>query len=304
MQISTEDQVRTRLTGPRVARTSMPSAAALRRLSTLLVLIALIIYLNGCGGGGENSSGPPSQSPNNPQLAADLAIAEKVYAGTPRTPAGFYADPAPQGVTGVVATTHLKNSDLTGATAGTPTFELCSDDMAQVTGWSEGRSTFMGSYADLVDVNGNSRYWELTRVPRADVSARLRHRVFKCGYVSRSSVDLAADNGPAGTLNQRPLDTVILKDLTEYLWHFTIYNNADHVVLESAASAAVAGSLAHTIRMARLTRAALAGDCDRIDVLRWTHTANTVDGALGRQLEIAQTIRARRVNGVVEICLP
>ncbi len=269
----------------------------LRRLPTLLLRVAVIVSLNGCGGG---DSAPAA--PNTTQQAADLATAQKVYTGTPRTPAGFYADPAPVGVTGTVATTHLKNSDLAGASAGTAAFELCNDDMAQATAWSEGRSTFMGSYADLVDVTGNTRYWELTRVPRADVSARLRHRVFKCSYVNRSGLDPAIDNGPAGTLNLRPLDATSLKDLSEYLWHFTVFDNADHVVLDSAAGAASSGALAHVITMARLTRAAVSGDCDRVDVLRWTHSANTSTGALSRQLETLQTLRARRVNGLVELC--
>lgn len=275
----------------------------LRRLTTLLLLVAVIVYMNGCGGGdsaGKTASSAPS-APDT-QQAADLATAQKVYAGTPRTPAGFYADPAPAGVTGTVATTHLKNSDLAGAPAGAPAFELCNDDMAQATAWSEGKSTFMGSYADLVDVTGNARYWELTRVPRADVSARLRHRVFKCSYVNRSGLDPATDSGPAGTLNQRPLDAASLRDLTEYLWHFTAFNNADHVVLDSTAGTAPSGSLAHVITMARLTRAAVSGDCDRIDMLRWTHSANTSTGDLSRQLEILRTIRARRSNGLVELC--
>ena len=269
----------------------------LRRLTTLSLLVAVIVYMNGCGGGG---SAPAA--PNKTQQAADLATAQKVYAGTPRTPAGFYADPAPVGVTGTVATTHLKNSDLAGAPVGAAAFELCNDDMAQATAWSEGKSTFMGSYADLVDVTGNARYWELTRVPRADVSARLRHRVFKCSYVNRSGLDPATDNGPAGTLNLRPLDAASLKDLTEYLWYFTAFDNADHVVLDSAAGTAPSGSLAHVITMARLTRAAVIGDCDRIDVLRWTHSANTSTGSLSRQLDTLQTIRARRSNGLVELC--
>jgi FlaG/FlaF family flagellin (archaellin) len=269
----------------------------LRRLTTLLLLVAVIVYLNGCGGGDSVPS-----SPNNTQQAADLATAQKVYTGTPRTPAGFYADPAPVGVTGTVATTHLKNSDLASAAVGAAAFELCNDDMAQTTAWSEGKSTFMGSYADLVDVTGNARYWELTRVPRADVSARLRHRVFKCSYVNRSGLDPATDSGPAGTLNQRPLDGASLKDLTEYLWHFTAFDNADHVVLDSAAGTAPSGFLAHVITMARLTRATIASDCDRIDVLRWTHSANTATGALSRQLDTLRTLAARRVNGLVELC--
>jgi len=275
----------------------------LRRLTTLLLLVAVIVYMNGCGGGdsaGKTASSAPS-APNT-QQAADLATAQQAYAGTPRTPAGFYADSAPIGVTGTVATMHLKNSDLAGAPVGAAAFELCNDDMAQATAWSEGKSTFMGSYADLVDVTGNARYWELTRVPRADVSARLRHRVFKCSYVNRSGLDPATDSGPAGTLNLRPLDAASLRDLTEYLWQFAAFNNADHVVLDSAAGSAPSGSLAHVITMARLTRAAISGDCDRIDVLRWTHTADTVTGALSRQLDTLQTIRARRVAGTAELC--
>ena len=90
----------------------------LRRLTTLLLLVAVIVYLNGCGGGG---SAPAA--PNKTQQAADLATAQKVYAGTPRTPAGFYADPAPVGVTGTVATLHLKNSDLAGAPVNAAAFE-------------------------------------------------------------------------------------------------------------------------------------------------------------------------------------
>ena len=276
----------------------------LRRLTTLLLVAAMITGMNGCGGGdaaGSTGSSAPS-APNTTQQAADLATAQKIYAGTPRTPAGFYADPAPVGVTGTVATTHLKNSDLAGAPPGAAAFELCNDDLAQATAWSEGKSTFMGSYADLVDVTGNARYWELTRVPRADLSARLRHRVFKCSYVNRTGLDPAADSGPAGTLNQRPLDAASLRDLAEYLWHFTVFNNADHVVLDSAAGMAPSGSLAHAITMARLTRAAVSSDCDRIAVLRWTYSADTVSGALSRQLDTLQTIRARRVTGLVELC--
>jgi hypothetical protein len=269
----------------------------LRRLTTRLLLVAVIVCVNGCGGG--ESAAP---APNTTQKAADLATAQKVYAGTPRTPAGFYADPAPIGVTGTVATTHLKNSDLAGAPSGAAAFELCNDDMAQATAWSEGKSTFMGSYADLVDVTGNARYWELTRVPRADVSARLRHRVFRCSYVNRSELDPATDSGPAGTLNLRPLDAASLKDLTEYLWHFAVFNNADHVVLDSAAGAAPNGFLAHVITMAHLTRATVSGDCDRIDILRWTHSANTTTGSLSRQLDTLQTMRTRRSNGLVELC--
>lgn len=270
----------------------------------MLLLMALIIYLNGCGGGGGSSAATPTaQAPNNPQNATDLATAQKAYDGVPRTPAGFYAETAPT-VTGTVATVHLKNTDLPGAPMGSAAFELCSDNLSDATAWSEGKSQFMGSYADLVDVGSETRFWELTRVPRADVNSRLRHRIFKCGYVDRGNSDPAADSGPAGILNSRPVDAAQMKTLSEYLWHYTTYNNADHVVLQSQAGNAPSDTLSHEISMARLTRAPNAGECDRIDVLRWTHSVNTTTGAVARQLQTLQTIRARRANGAVELCPP
>ncbi len=288
--------------GHRHAQTAI-HAPAIRRMTTLLLLIAIIIYLNGCGSGGNSSAVNSAPSnPNAAQSAVDLVTAQKAFDGTPRTPVGFYVDSLPSGVTGVVATTHLKNSDLAGAPVGAIAFELCSDNLSQITAWSEDQSIFMGSYADLVDISGQSRYWELTRVPRTDVSARLRHRVFKCSYLNRANVDPATDNGIAGMLLQQPLDAATLRDLAEYLWHFTSFDNADHVVLESVPGGAAAGSLAHAIRMAKITRSTVPGECDRIDVLRWTHTANTASGAISRQLETLQTLRARRNNGVVELC--
>ena len=188
-----------------------------------------------------------------------------------------------------------------GRSRGAVRYELCATDMAQATAWSEQKSTWMNSYADLVDVTADTRLWELTRVPRADVNSRLRHRVFKCSYLNRDNSDLANDSGAAGMV-ATALSAAALKTLSEYLWQFTAFNNADHVVLTSAAATAAAGQQAHAITLARLSRASVPGDCDRIDVRRWTHTLTDATGALGRSLETTQTIRARLTNGSVSLC--
>jgi hypothetical protein len=60
--------------------------------------------------------------------------------------------------------------------------------------------------------------------------------------------------------------------------------------------------LAHAITMLRLARATTAGECDRIEQLRWTHTADAATGALTRTLDVVRSFRARRVNSIVEIC--
>ncbi|MCS6948305.1 MAG: hypothetical protein NZM12_11870, partial [Steroidobacteraceae bacterium] len=247
-------------------------ARRLRAIAAALMLAALIIVANGCGSGsadGPNSGSIASASGNG----QDRAIAERLYTGTPRTPEGFYSEHRPAGVSGTIATWHLKSTDLGPQPATAPSYELCSDDLAQATAWSEHRATFQGGYADLVEIAGNLRFWELIRVPRADVNSRLRHRVFKCSYVDRATTDLAAPNGAAGTLHWRPLDAAVLRELVEYLWHFTAFNNADHIVLSSTPGPSDAATLQHAIEMARLTRAPHAGGCDRVDLLRWTHSA-------------------------------
>ncbi|MEZ5459431.1 MAG: hypothetical protein R3E65_09015 [Steroidobacteraceae bacterium] len=271
-----------------------------RRGEWLLYAVALAAgwLLSACGGASTEDAAAAPAVANSP----DVAIAQQVYAGTPRTPADFYTEPMPVGVTGPVATVHLKNSDVTPAANG-PRFELCTDDTGQAISWSEMRPSFNGSYADIVDMSSNDQRIEIIRVPRSDSTARLQHRVFRCSYLDRSTTDLDAPSGQAGTVNSLPLDTAALKRISEYLWRFTIHNNADHVVLASEARAAPAGRIAHAIEMARLTRAATAGACDTIDILRWTHTADTATGALQRELSDIRSFQARRDNlGTVTLC--
>ena len=266
------------------------------------VLVSAMLLLNACGGGGEPTT-PVSGGVDAATQEYQRGLAQKAYDGVPRTPADFYSDPPLPGAAGTVATTHLKNSDVSAPSGGT-SFELCSDDMAQAIAWSELRATFQAAYSDMVDITGNARAFEVVRVPRVDSTMRLRHRVFKCSYLDRSGSDLPAMTGAAGAVNMRPIAAQMLKDLSEYLWQFTSYNNASTVVLSSAATTGVAsGQIGHTIEMVQLTRAATSADCDRLDVLRWTHTAATDTGALQRRLETAATFRARRDNGVVQLCL-
>lgn len=282
--------------------------AALRssaRLWVLAVLLLAYVVLASCGGGAASNavgtSGSNPQAPSPPTLSSvQQNAAEKVYVGLPRTPAGFLDDPPPVGVTGSVATTHLKNIDMAPGSA--TRFEVCSDDAAQALAWSESRTASLNTYADLVETNSSARSFELVRVPRTDSSARLRHRVFRCAYVDRGNTDLGSDSGPAGTVNQRPFDAAALKDLAEYLWEFTSFNNADYVVLQSAAAAAGANEIAHAIDMARLSRGATVTDCDRIDLLRWTHTLNITSGALQRRLDTLSSFGTRRSNGNITGC--
>ncbi len=264
----------------------------------LAVTAAALLTLAGCGGGSSEDAVAAPVVSNAP----DLAIAQQVYVGTPRTPADFYSEAMPVGVTGPVATVHLKNSDVAPAANG-PRYELCTEDSGQAISWSEMRPSFNGSYSDIVDMSSDAQRFEIIRVPRSDSTARLQHRVFRCSYLDRSSTNLDTDSGAAGIVNTRPVDAAGLKRLSEYLWRFTVHNNADHVVLGSAAATAPAGQLAHAIEMARLTRGSSSTECDTITLLRWTHTADVNSGALQRDLRETRSFRARRDNlGTVTLC--
>lgn len=277
-----------------------------------------LISLAACGGGGGSGSSAPAASTSQPAAApatsnnspaaapsstatADLGLADRLYKGDARTPNGFDVEARPSNVFGTLSTRHLKNTDFaTGPQGAGATFEVCTNDMAQALAWSETQSTWNGMYSDLVEVRGDSRMFEIIRVPRFDVTAMLRHRVFRCDYLDRSGSDLRADIGNAGSFNQRPLNESEFERLGEYLWQFTMYNNSDHVVASSS-TATVGGSLVHTIRMGQLVRGA-AGTCDTVQIMDWTHTMNTTSGAISRELTNVRSFRAQSASGSTSIC--
>jgi len=173
------------------------------------VLLALAMLLTACGGGGGGAAAPVSSSSPNVQPAsvtppapapasvntADLDLAARLYKGDERTPAGFAVEARPASVVGTLSTRHLKNTDFaTGPQAMNPVYEVCTNDMAQAIDWSERQANWQGQYSDMVEVNSDNRMWEIVRVPRADATAMIRHRVFRCDYLDRAGSDVRADS--------------------------------------------------------------------------------------------------------------
>jgi len=274
-------------------------------------LLLSVMALTACGGGGGAASSPAnSQPPSLPppvsleapsSSAADLALADRLYKGDARTPAGFDVEARPSNVTGVISTRHLKNTDLAaGPQAMSTTYELCTNDMAQAIDWSERQATWQGQYSDLVEVRSDARLFEVLRVPRADVNAMIRHRVFRCDYLDRAGSDLRSDSGAAGLMNQRPLNAGELEKLAEYLWQFTLFNNSDYAV-QSSASSTNGNSIVHTIHMGQLIRGD-SGGCDTVQLVDWTHILNAADGSLTRSLSNGRSFKVRGAAGSVESC--
>jgi hypothetical protein len=285
-------------------------------LRTTCVLVTAALLLAACGGGGgAGSSAPPSSGNSQPASvstppvantppstsAADLDLAARLYQGDARTPAGFDVESRPSNVAGTVSTRHLKNTDVaTGPQAISPIYEMCTNDMAQAIDWSERQASYQGQYSDLAEVHGDSRMFEIVRVPRADVSAMVRHRVFRCDYLDRTNTDLRTDVGSAGSMNQRPLTADELEKLAEYLWQFTLFNNADYAV-QSSSTTVSGDTIVQTIRMGQLVRGT-SGGCDTVQLVDWTHTMNASNGSLTRALSNVRSFRVQGNGGGVQSC--
>lgn len=228
--------------------------------------------------------------------AADAQIAAVLYAGTPRTPAGFLADPVPPSYA-QVTTYHLKTSQVAAPSA--TTHELCTDDWSTALAWSEEVAAQANPYLDLVGNDWTPSYFEFGRVPRGITDQYVRQRVYRCAYLDRAGVELAAPEGFAGIVNARPLDAAALRELVEYLWRFTSYNNAGHVVLESMAS--LPGP-AHSLRLASLERAAAGVSCDRVTLREWTYEANVSTGVLTFAANVVREFGVRQEAAVLVGC--
>lgn len=254
--------------------------------------LTAVLAVSSCG---SNDIALPSGS-GLPLPPADAQIAATLYAGTPRTPAGFLADPAPPSYE-QVTTYHLKTSQIAAPSA--MTHELCTDDWSAALAWSEEAAAQANPYLDLVSSDSTPRYFEFGRVPRGTTGQYVRQRVYRCAYLDRAGVELAAAEGFAGIVNARPLDAAALRELVEYLWRFTSYNNAGHVVLESAAS--LPGP-AHSLRLASLERAAAGMSCDRVTVREWTYEANATTGSLEFAAHVVREFGVRQEAGVLVGC--
>jgi hypothetical protein len=257
----------------------------------------------GGGGGGESSSVPAAATiaPVRPVEQSDSQIAEKLYGNGPRTPTDFYADSVPAGH-GYVSTVHLKNADVDAAvTTQQPLHEICTDDWNQALAWSESSAQSAPQYADLVDTNDDPRFFEFGRVRQGEPTFYVRARVFKCAYLDRGDANLRLGAGPAGKLNQNPVTADELRNLTEYLWQFTQYNNAGYVVLKSSGSSS-GNALTHTLHIGSLARSGISSSCDQVDVVAWRHTLNTATGRLQLEVETLWSFGAREAAGATSLC--
>ncbi len=255
------------------------------------------LAISACGGGSDSPTAAPPGAAYGIALG-NLDIAKALYLDSQRTPPGFLADPAPAGA-GIVATHHLHSDELAMAT--TSSFEVCTDDWNQALAWSEQTATQNGSYANLVGNRGTGHYFEFDRVPPGTPAQLLRQRVYRCSYLDRSDTSADVNSGPAGVLNAQPRSAAQMRDLSEYLWQFTGWNNYGNAVLASI-DESTAAAIGHTLVIATLSHDGISSGCDRIDVLGWRHDMDSTTGALQRHLSLLWTFSARQSGNVAVDC--
>jgi hypothetical protein len=271
-----------------------------------LIMYACIALLSACGGGGGEAPASATQSPSTspaqsrPVTQTDQEIATALYNDSARTPQGFYSESTAP-TTGYVATVHVKSRDVFNNNA-LPQYELCSDDWNEAYTWAEQAAQNGTHNGNLVETNTTSNFYEFVRERTTQPSGVTRARVYRCAYLDRNSVDLSdVDDTHAGQFNLRPITTTSIRELAEYLWRFTQFNNYGSAVLKSATASTVDG-LQQELTIASLTLQGAAGGCDRIDIYSWTHTVDADSGELTLTASRLWNFASRRIGNLAELC--
>lgn len=254
-----------------------------------LVGVICLLVAAGCGGSG-NTGEAATPGFGFAGLSA-LQIADSIYDGTNAPPAGFYAEPArdPQFF---YSTRHLKNTDIDAAARldpQAPEFEVCVTDVLEARDLEQQTRP---SAALLVAANTTGQYHEFERSDPGEPQRRSLVRLLRCQWVDRSMVNLRAPTPAMGILNRRPVAAADLGLLAEYLFTFSIYNNADYWVMESAAQP-TSQDLVHRLTIAELQRGG-SGDCDLLVLFDWDFSVSPADGDVRQRQTTVWTTSVRR----------
>jgi hypothetical protein len=272
--------------------------AILRRFSQVCLPVCMLFAA--CGGAGDDenvNAKSAAVSIPRPVAQTDMQIAQAVYSDTQRTPTGFYSDSGPAGT--VVNTTHITSADI--GNSSMPLHELCTDDWTQAYNWSERAAQSNTQYGSMQVSGSTDLFFEFIRSGNTQPAGIWRERIFRCSYVDRDSVDLQASDSHAGQLNRRPITAGTLKELTEYLWTLSTYNNDGNVVLQGTSTVNHNG-LNHTLYIASLDSNAGSNNCDRITIRAWNYAVDMLSGELTFTSAVLWSFDSKRTSGLAELC--
>ncbi|MEL6366773.1 MAG: hypothetical protein AAFR91_09570 [Pseudomonadota bacterium] len=269
--------------------TSNSLLLSIRRLTAPLTLCALVA----CGGGGGGVE--PLQSADS--MVDDLTIAQSVYDAERRTPPGFLSDPTDYPGLSEFRF-HVVAQDVGLAAATDMRFEACTDDPVTAELWSAQASAGRGLASTMTASRNTDWFFQVDRVLNSDPTAVAVARVFRCAALDRGTLDGA---GSAGQLNRAPVTPDDLRYVSEYLWQFSIFNNALQAVISSAAAPGD-DVLSHDLIRAAAEVGAGVNGCDRIDLYRWRHSVDPDNGILTEETVWLRNFDAEQSGGNVSLC--
>jgi len=260
-----------------------------------LLIIALL--LSACSAGNSEPTTDSVAADAQPFLPSDAVLIGKVYETEVSLPEGFSRDTTDQ-LSGAFTLRHLRATDLDEHANSES--ELCADTISGAMQWSNDADARRPLRGPLLSVLDTARYFEMTRQINELPDWVAIERVFKCQYFDRAGARAGALVGPAGILNHTPIDAIAVRDLAEYLWQFSQYNNVGNAVIASAAGTASTG-WRHTLTLASLTRQD--DTCDQIDVFDW-HFDAAPNGELTVSHEAILQIHSDNSQGLPGACIP
>ncbi|MEM7611859.1 MAG: hypothetical protein AAF270_09285 [Pseudomonadota bacterium] len=261
-----------------------------------MLLAMLALWLTACGGGSSDPAAAQSSTAQDP----DLQLAKAAYSTEQRTPAGFYSEPTRfPGFSEYRF--HVLNADVGVATTDPLAWEMCSDDSAEALQWSGVSASARQFQSTLSGTDETEWFFEFERSVDNDPQAMLINRVFKCAVLRRDGLSA---QGYAGQLTKPAFNADDLKFVSEYLWQFSLYNNALHAVVSSEPG--VDGDdLTHTLERVEVrTGQGAVNGCDRIELWHWVYAADLASGLLSSEQRFVRAFDARSQNGVVDLCQP
>jgi len=268
----------------------------MRRMSLILILPVIAA----CASPRDDQVGAAqAAAPAFPLLPSNEQIISAVYDAEYTVPDGFFIDER-VATSGSYTVHHVRDVSAT--------YELCSDEFDQALEWEAADNESRAVSGVFVGTYENEKYFEFVRelAYTNDIGAVEEPtspgfaRVFKCSAIDREGVYANGMDGYAGILNIRPLTAGVLREVVEYLWQFTFFGTSRPKVLDSYASDRP-DAFEHTLLVAFVFKQGY-GQCDRIEVFEWIHSAAKESGNLRRTFDFLFALEAIRDAGVPREC--